>query len=460
MLPLLAFPTQLVWDKFRPVRGFSLANPYDEFEILSGVEGAAKKPSFLEIVSNVFGYDAQLLADGEGETGREGHHWVAYGRPGASPQLIRWNPGAGNVLVTYDQDTIMRMHGGPWITLQADKDAIPEAMRLIKAYQANFLDSFPASGEWREIAAQLFVAPNESHGFTRTSITYVIDPDKPGEASYRDELLDYLHSTHVEFFTPGQLNATSLHPSAMLSAGDRLVTIGKHTPSPSVLHIRADEPMPPSVLRLLHQESLTDTSSMMQLTLESRLTHEYDESGVLSNDLTAWRESSGAARSANDRRMKTLADLKNSWASADAVEVFFSQEFIYPMDADPVVPLSDASPRGPRHDLLAAGIELAVGKDAEAKRPKNWEPDLIEALAYGYNSEVFGFFSQDLSIETSAIRRPHMAVFKGLPVKVEHQLTVRRKELPYGLTFQYAKMKAPDGRPAVVFSRLLRYTQQ
>jgi len=26
MLPLLAFPAQLVWDKFRPVPGFSLAN--------------------------------------------------------------------------------------------------------------------------------------------------------------------------------------------------------------------------------------------------------------------------------------------------------------------------------------------------------------------------------------------------------------------------------------------------
>jgi hypothetical protein len=459
MLPLLAFPTQLVWDKFRPARGFSLANPYDEAEILSVIEGTAKKPSFLEIVSKVFGYDAELLADGEGETGREGHHWVAYGRPGASPQLIRWNPGAGKVLVTYDQDAIMRMHGGPWITLQADKDAIPEVMRLIRAYQANFLDSFPASDEWKEIAAQLFVAPNESHGFTRTSITYVIDPDKPGEASYRDELLDYLHSTHVEFFTPGQLNATNHHPSAMLSAGDRLVTIGKHTPSPSVLHIRADEPVPPSVLRLLHQESLADTSSMMQLSLESRLTHEYDESGVLSDDLTAWRESSEAARTANDSRMKTLADLKSSWASADAVEVFFSQEFIYPMDADPAVPLSDPSPRGPRHDLLAVGIELVVGKDAEAKRPRGWEPDLIEALAYGVNAEIVREYKDEVSIETCAISRPHMAVFHGLPVKVEHQLTVRRKELRHGLTFQYAKVEAPDGRPGVVFSRLLRYTQ-
>lgn len=458
MLPLIAFPTQLVWDKFRPVRGFSLANPYDEFEILSVIEEAAKKPSFLEIVSNVFGYDAMLLADGEGETGREGHHWVAYGRPGASPQLIRWTPGAGNVLVTYDQESIMRMHGGPWITFQADKEAIPQVLQLIKAYQENFVESFEGRAEWKEVAAKLFVAPNESHGFTRTSITYVIDPDKPGVASYRDELLDYLHSSHVEFFTPGQLNARSHHPSAMLSIGDRLVTIGKHTSAPSVLHILADEPMPRSVLRLLHQESLADTSSMMQLTLENRLTHDYDDSGLLSDDLAAWRDGSDAARSANDKRMETLATLKESWSSSDDVDVSFSQEFIYPMDADPAIPLSDSSAKGPRHDLLAAGIELAIGKDAEAKRPRGWEPDLWELLAAGVNREAYDFFSQDLSITASVINRPHMAVFKGLPVKVEHQLTVRRKELRHGLTFQYAKVKSPDGRPAVVFSRLLRAT--
>jgi hypothetical protein len=52
-----------------------------------------------------------------------------------------------------------------------------------------------------------------------------------------------------------------------------------------------------------------------------------------------------------------------------------------------------------------------------------------------------------------------MTVFKGLPVKVDRELTVCRKHMRHGLTLQYAKVNGPNGKRGVVFSRLLRHLQ-
>jgi hypothetical protein len=57
------------------------------------------------------------------------------------------------------------------------------------------------------------------------------------------------------------------------------------------------------------------------------------------------------------------------------------------------------------------------------------------------------------------MRKPHMTVFKGLPVKVDRELTVRRKHMRHGLILQYAKVNGPGGKRGVIFSRLLRHLQ-
>ena len=59
MLPLIAFPTQLVWDKFRPVRGFSITHAIPEWDLASDFASINQKSDFLDIVAKEFGYDAE-----------------------------------------------------------------------------------------------------------------------------------------------------------------------------------------------------------------------------------------------------------------------------------------------------------------------------------------------------------------------------------------------------------------
>lgn len=459
MLPLLAFPTQLVWDKFRPVRGFAIthATP-DWYEALDSAS-MNRKSAFLDVVAKEFSYDAGLLAEGDGETGATGHHWVAYGVQGAVPQLIRWTPGKGNVLISHDHGHPGPLHQGPWIVLQADRDALPHAMRLVRAMAAQSVANLPFEASVEEIIGARVGDPHDHHGFSRVAVLYVIDPDKPVAESLTEEIGAYFHSADVEFLSPTMAAKKSRVDVAMINHGDRIFLFGAWDGSPTVLHVLKEEPLPPSILRVLHRESIADTAGLMQLTLENRLTRDEDEMEQSYQASMAWLNLSNDAKLANDERLTTLTELKASWEKAHEVEVFFSEEFKYPLDHDHEMPLSDISPEGPRLDLLAMGIELAIGDEFDPAPSKDGDFDFLELLAKGINRGLVREFLAGASIRYTVLSKPHMVAFKGLPVKVEQELIVRRKHLPYGLAFQYAKVDGPNGKRCVVFSRLKRYLQ-
>ena len=459
MLPLLAFPTQLVWDKFRPVRGFSITHAIPEWDLVSDFASINRESAFLDIVAKEFGYDAGLLADGEGETGVSGHHWVAYGTRGALPQLIRWTPGKGNVLVTYDHGNPRLYHRGPWIILQAEREALPEVIRLIRAFDAESNEGIAPKAELLDVFAHIAGLPPESHGFSRTSVLHVIDPDKPALESCTNEIAEYIHSTSLEFLTPANCAARARIADSSVSPGDRIFVFEPKAGIQTVLHLRSGEPLPPSVSRLLHQESLTDTTSLMQETFEARLDQDFDTFEQFDSETEIWRAASAEAKAAHDARLEILAALQSSWSSGDVPEVYFSAQFKYPIDLDPSIPLSEPSSRGPRHDLLSIGLEFSIGEDCPVTPSENGEVDILAVLAVSINKEIVRQLLSEADVSYSLMRKPHMTVFKGLPVKVDRELTVRRKNLRHGLTFQYAKLNGPDGKRGVVFSRLLRHAQ-
>ena len=459
MLPLLAFPTQLVWDKFRPVRGFAITHANPDWDEAMDLASMTRKSAFFDVVAKEFGYDLGLLADGEGETGLSGHHWVVYGRQGAVPQLIRWTPGKGNVLISHDHGHPSLLRQGPWIVLQADRDAMPYAMRLVRALAAQSCANLPFEAKVEEIVGRRVVDPHDRHGFSRVVVLYVIDPDKPVAESLSEEVSAYFHSADVEFLSPTMAAEKSGFDAMAISPGDRIFLLGAWDASPTVLHVRKEEPLPPSILRVLHHESIADTAGLMQLTLENRLNPDEDEMERSYEAMMAWRNLSNEAKLANDERLTTLTGLMDSWTKSRQVEVFFSEAFKYPMDPDHEMPRSDISPKGPRLDLLAMGIELAIGDEFDPAPSRAGDFDFLELLAKGVNRGFVREFLSGASVRYAILNRPHMAAFKGLPVKIEQELIVRRKHLPYGLAFQYAKVDGPNGKRCVVFSRLRRHLE-
>lgn len=459
MLPLLAFPTQLVWDKFRPVRGFAITHATPAWDDSMDLASMNRKSGFLDVVAKEFDYDAGLLAEGDGETGATGHHWVAYGVQGAVPQLIRWTPGKGNVLISHDHGHPGPFHQGPWIVLQADHDALPHAMRLARAMAAQSFANLPFEASVEEIIGRRVSDPHDRHGFGRVVVLYVIDPDKPVAESLSEEVSAYFHSADVEFLSPTMAAEKSGFDAMAISPGDRIFLLGAWDASPTVLHVLKEEPLPPSILRVLHHESIADTAGLMQLTLENRLNPDEDGMDRIYEASMAWLNLSNEAKIANDERLATLTGLKASWTKSRHVEVFFSEGFRYPLDQDHEMPRSDISPKGPRLDLLAMGIELAIGDEFDPAPSRAGDFDFLELFAKGVNRGFVREFLSGASVRYALLSRPHMAAFKGLPVKIEQELIVRRKHLPYGLAFQYAKVDGPNGKRCVVFSRLRRHLE-
>jgi hypothetical protein len=114
---LLAFPTEKILKEFKPVRGFvargAIELPPGQEELLRIAQRNRKddelgwqEPVVLPDVRPLFdaiaqrmGYDPALLAEGRGETGRPDHAWSAYADESDFPLLIRWQAGAGELLL-------------------------------------------------------------------------------------------------------------------------------------------------------------------------------------------------------------------------------------------------------------------------------------------------------------------------------------------------------------------------
>jgi hypothetical protein len=115
---LQAFPTEKILKEFKPVRGCHVRGkielPPGQAELLfaslrnrDSDPLAWQKPTvevdigpLFDAIAERMGYDPTLLNEGRGETGRADHAWSAYSNESGYPMLIRWQAGAGELLLS------------------------------------------------------------------------------------------------------------------------------------------------------------------------------------------------------------------------------------------------------------------------------------------------------------------------------------------------------------------------
>lgn len=143
-LPFLAFPSEKVFADFRPVRGLLIETPaptddsdrpLSEFRSLADLTDLHDPRPLIEAIAREMGYDADLLAQGEGETGVAGHSWVTYCGETWLPMLVRWQASDAQLLLT-----LVETHDrGPFVgsdlrlTILGDTAALPILRRLAVA---------------------------------------------------------------------------------------------------------------------------------------------------------------------------------------------------------------------------------------------------------------------------------------------------------------------------------------
>jgi hypothetical protein len=114
---LQAFPTEKILKEFKPVRGCYARGkielpPGQAEQLWASLRNrdadplAWQKPTvevdlrpLINAIAERMGYDPALLNEGRGETGRTDHAWSVYCDEGSIPTLIRWQAGAGELLL-------------------------------------------------------------------------------------------------------------------------------------------------------------------------------------------------------------------------------------------------------------------------------------------------------------------------------------------------------------------------
>jgi hypothetical protein len=115
---LQAFPTEKILKEFKPVRGCYVRGkielPPGQAELLwASLRNRDSDPlawqqptvnvdirPLIDAIAERMGYDPTLLNEGRGETGRADHAWSAYSNESGYPMLIRWQAGAGELLLS------------------------------------------------------------------------------------------------------------------------------------------------------------------------------------------------------------------------------------------------------------------------------------------------------------------------------------------------------------------------
>jgi hypothetical protein len=115
---LQAFPTEKILKEFKPVRGCHVRGkielPPGQAELLfASLRNRDSDPlawqqptvevdigPLFDAIAERMGYDPTLLNEGRGETGRADHAWSAYSNESGYPMLIRWQAGAGELLLS------------------------------------------------------------------------------------------------------------------------------------------------------------------------------------------------------------------------------------------------------------------------------------------------------------------------------------------------------------------------
>jgi hypothetical protein len=138
-MPFLAFPSEKVLAEFQPVRGLLVTAPLPggadnrpaaDFQSLADLTDLHDPRPLIAAICQEMGYDPDLVAAGEGETGVPGHSWTSYCDETWLPMLVRWQAGEAQLILTF-----VETHGRdilPDLTLGilGDEAALPILRRL------------------------------------------------------------------------------------------------------------------------------------------------------------------------------------------------------------------------------------------------------------------------------------------------------------------------------------------
>ena len=459
---LEAFPSMKVLTNFVPERGMSFSVPLNltpqqceslQLHLSSMMHGDIKdcRPPksnleltpLLEAIAEAFGYDAALLAEGKGETGKDGHSWTAYGHQKDLPLLILWEIEDATMLLSVSLAPHFEHVG---INLIGDKQATAKWMNKAGAAIDN---KFRRDEEHRKevsVADGDVMIKIRSEELPRLSgDRVIICTDESGNLNdlRKTEVVRLMHSVAIQLVKPSEpWPDECLHRA---KPGDAVVIRADNLNCRLVW--QADEPIPGVVIQDYQTDSAHRGMHQIQLALQqaffSRPVLPYFEDRPLPS-IEAMERKFALMQQVADLRVPSFPRMTVS-------------ELIKTMDGDELI--GSRATLGMKggdvcatNDLLREGFIAVTALNPRevgltpinysSEKKKGLNADFEVKAAWGGNEN-----STLIKKKVVNLTKPYFSSHKGLPVRVDKCLLVWRPHDTSALAFDFFGCQIKSRKP-------------
>jgi len=472
---LQAFPTEKILKEFKPVRGCHVHGkielPPGQAELLwASLRNRDSDPlawqqptvevdigPLTDAIAERMGYDPRLLNEGRGETGRTEHAWSVYADESGFPLLIRWQAGAGELLLSIGilaQEELS-------IAILADAEGLETLLKVhdivtgIVATEGRTSRLSVPVGDTLQIVE---VTSPPERAYFGPCVTLCLPSDRQLSDLRRKELERIVGGVPLFIGTEEEINRRQMYVIATPPLKPNSLRLEMIPPSATRLDFGPDEPLSQSLIDLINEAGVSRTWREFERTAA--------EHAYVSFDANAWDELLDKEKldfELSERRLK-LGELLRRMSPSDDCQrihrISFSRDF-------QETPATHLRGTGPMAKMAEGNVETSadlldklrrllldlcrpplMAASAEAKPKLQIKGECqLPPLASQY---------QDTALEQKGfeeLTKPYTSTHRGLPVRVDKRVLVWRSNDTEALAADYFRHPTTGD---VHFARLYR----
>jgi len=472
---LQAFPTEKILKEFKPVRGCHVHGkielPPGQAELLwASLRNRDSDPlawqqptvevdigPLTDAIAERMGYDPRLLNEGRGETGRTEHAWSVYADESGFPLLIRWQAGAGELLLSIGILAQEKLS----IAILADAEGLETLLKVhdivtgIVATEGRTERLSVPVGDTLQIVE---VTSPPERAYFGPCVTLCLPSDRQLSDLRRKELERIVGGVPLFIGTEEEINRRQMYVIATPPLKPNSLRLEMIPPSATRLDFGPDEPLSQSLIDLINEAGVSRTWREFERTAA--------EHAYVSFDANAWDELLDKEKldfELSERRLK-LGELLRRMSPSDDCQrihrISFSRDF-------QETPATHLRGTGPMAKMAEGNVETSadlldklrrllldlcrpplMAASAEAKPKLQIKGECqLPPLASQY---------QDTALEQKGfeeLTKPYTSTHRGLPVRVDKRVLVWRSNDTEALAADYFRHPTTGD---VHFARLYR----
>ncbi|MEY4818721.1 MAG: hypothetical protein RLZZ23_1494 [Verrucomicrobiota bacterium] len=472
---LQAFPTEKILKEFKPVRGCHVHGkielPPGQAELLwASLRNRDSDPlawqqptvevdigPLTDAIAERMGYDPRLLNEGRGETGRTEHAWSVYADESGFPLLIRWQAGAGELLLSIGILAQEKLS----IAILADAEGLETLLKVhdivtgIVATEGRTERLSVPVGDTLQIVE---VTSPPERAYFGPCVTLCLPSDRQLSDLRRKELERIVGGVPLFIGTEEEINRRQMYVITTPPLKPNSLRLEMIPPSATRLDFGPDEPLSQSLIDLINEAGVSRTWREFERTAA--------EHAYVSFDANAWDELLDKEKldfELSERRLK-LGELLRRMSPSDDCQrihrISFSRDF-------QETPATHLRGTGPMAKMAEGNVETSadlldklrrllldlcrpplMAASAEAKPKLQIKGECqLPPLASQY---------QDTALEQKGfeeLTKPYTSTHRGLPVRVDKRVLVWRSNDTEALAADYFRHPTTGD---VHFARLYR----